>query len=394
MANYSHKVSNILCTTLYKTVSESLDKNTDKFIGNIAKFMNKNHDKIHDIAPYDNIYFTKTDIDDMFKSMNLAESDVDSIMKDCYFYNVPINPECVKEPYVETLIQAIRYFVKNNQTKRAELTAIYLVFSGKFYASIFQSAFPSAPPSKYRAIMDYVVNNMLTDKFDLKKEGTVFGAIKSMCITWLGTYNKYFTDSKSTDEDMKMIIQQLRDRLKSFIHNIMELYYEAYNNKLYMNYETDSNDTENFRLADNDAVKAARITENVMNYMTSNKVSLQICNKCKDQYVKATEICAIMEAILADNNNLPNVKRAVNIIICDFLRKYPGGSIKSIDFVSYTIKAKPNSKDQYHIELKKILCDFLDANSVAYRRKSDARKASYYRSILMYFAFVINKVAT
>ena len=394
MANYSHKVGNVLCTNLYKKVSESLDKNTNSFINNISKFMNKNHEKIHDIAPYDNIYFTKYDIDDMFNSLKLSQEDVDNIMKDCYFYNVPINPECVKEPYVEVLIQAIRYFVKNNQSKRAELTAIYLVFSGKFYASIFQSAFPSAPPSKYRAIMDYVVNNMLTDKFDLKKEGTVFGAIKSMCITWLNTYNKYFNNNSSTDEDMKMVIQQLRDRLKSFIHNIMELYYEAYNNKSYMNYETDSVDPDDFHLADNDAARAARLTENVMNYMTSNKVSLQICNKCKDQYVKATEICAIMEAILGDNNNLPNVRRAINIIICDYLRKYPGGSIRSVDFVSYTIKAKPNSKDQYHIELKKILSDFLDANSVAYRRKSEARKASYYRSILMYFAFVINQVAT
>ena len=310
MANYSHKVGNVLCTNLYKKVSESLDKNTNNFIGNISKFMNKNDEKIHDIAPYDNIYFTKYDIDDMFNSLNLSQQEVDTIMKDCYFYNVPINPECVKEPYVEVLIQAIRYFIKTNQSKRAELTAIYLTFSGKFYASIFQSAFPSAPPSKYRAIMDYVVNNMLTDKFDLKKEGTVFGAIKSMCVTWLNTYNKYFTSNASTDEDMKMIIQQLRDRLKSFIHNIMELYYEAYNNKAYMNYETDSVDPDDFHLADNDAAKAARLTENVMNYMTSNKVSLQICNKCKDQYVKSTEICAIMEAILGDNNNLPNVRRA------------------------------------------------------------------------------------
>ena len=394
MANYSNKISTVLCTTLYKKISESLDKNQDKYTSNIAKFLNKNHDKIHDIAPYDNIYFTKFDIDDMFKSLNIAEQEVNNIMKDCYFYNVPINPECVKEPYVEAAIQAIRYFTKTNQSKKAELATIYLVFSGKFYASIFQSAFPSAPPSKYRAVMDYVVNNMLTDKFDLKKEGTVFGAIKSMSITWLNTYNKYLTDNKSTDEDMKMIIQQLRDRLKSFIHNIMELYYEAYNNKSYMNYETDSYDSEDFRLADNDAAKAARLTENTMNYLTSNKVSLQICNSCKDQYVKATEVCAIMESILGDNNNLPKVRRAVNIIICDFLRKYPGGSARSIDFVSYTVKAKPNSKDQYHIELKEIITALLDANSVAYRRKSDARKTSYYRAILMYLALTINKIAT
>lgn len=394
MANYNDKIGNILCKKLYPVIADKLDSNTNKFMKHISNFFNKNHDKIYDIATYDNIYHGQLDIDDMFKSLDISEKEVLAIIKDCYFFNVPgINPQCVKEPYVETLMMAIRYYLKKNDERKAEIVGIYLAFSGKFYASIFSSAYTTAPPSKYKAVMDYVINNMLTDKFDLKREGTVFGAVKSMVITWLNTYKKQLTSESSNDEDFKMCIQQLRDRMKSFIYNIMELYYEAYKSKAYMNYETDNQDPDDFHLADNDAYKASRLTEKVINYMTSNKVSLQVCNMCKDKYVKATEICEIMEAILSKNDNIPVLKKIISIIICDFLRKYPNGDVKSVDFVSYTIKAKPNSKDKYLVELKDSISMLLDDNSIAYRRKSKERKQSYYRAILMYFTLIINKQA-
>ena len=52
---------------------------------------------------------------------------------------------------------------------------IYLSFSGKFYPSIHYGLFPKFPPSEYRHIMEYVVNNKLNNKYDLKREGSVFG---------------------------------------------------------------------------------------------------------------------------------------------------------------------------------------------------------------------------
>ena len=394
MANYKDKVSDILVKKLYPVVSTAIAKNSNRLMDHISKFFNKNYKQIHDISTYDNIYYNQSDIDDLFRSVGLNESDLLSIIKQCYFYSVPVNPQCVKEPYVELLMMAIRYYIKMGKRREAEITGVYLAFSGKFYASIFADCYPTAPPSKYRSVMDYVVNNMLTDKYDLKKYGTVFAAIKSMVITWLDTYEKQIKSDSSDDETIKMLIQQIRDRLKSFMHNIMELYYEAYNSKSYMNYETDNDTPEEFHLADNDAAKAARLTENTMNYMTTNKVSLEICNRAHDKYVPATELCNIIEAIMSDTNNLANLKRVINIIICDFLRKYPGGNVKSIEFVTYSIKAKPNTKDKYLIELKELLSNFLDQNSVAYRRKSDARKASYYKSLLTYMVLVINKVAT
>ena len=186
--------SNVLVKKLYKLISNCLDKNDSKFRANIAKFMNDRHELLFDIAPYDRIYFNQNDIDSLYKSLGTAEKEVISIMRECFFWDTPYNPQCAKEPYVMTLMMAIRYYIKNNKSKYAELKTIYLAFSGKFYCSIHAgAAFPTIPPSKNRSVMDYVVNNMLTDKFDLKREGTVFGAVKSLCITWLETYKEQLT---------------------------------------------------------------------------------------------------------------------------------------------------------------------------------------------------------
>ena len=132
-----------------------------------------------------------------------------------------------------------------------------------------------------------------------------------------------------------------------------------------------------------------------MNYLTSNYVSMDICNKCKDSNVKATEVCDIMQSILQDSNNLPDVRRVVNIIISDFMRNYPGQSIKSIEFVSYTMKAKPNTKDKYILEMKNTILSWLDENSPQYRKRKSRKSTaiSYYKSLLMYLTLVINRCA-
>ncbi len=53
MAVYSD--SEIILSEIYPIVSKALDKNKSKFMNAIGQFMSINHDKIYDIAPYDNI---------------------------------------------------------------------------------------------------------------------------------------------------------------------------------------------------------------------------------------------------------------------------------------------------------------------------------------------------
>ena len=385
----------VISKKIYPVIEKALTTNTNKFKANIKKFFQDRHELVYAIAPYDRIFFNQIDIDNMFNSLGLKEINIETLMREVYFWDTPYNPQCAKVPYVETLMCCIKYFLKKNLKKDAYLTCTYLAFSGKFYASLHGAAFPTVAPIKYKSVMDYVVNNMLNDKFDLKKYGTVFGAIDSMCKTYIDTYEKVLKDPNLSDDGYGKSIQQLRTREMSFMMNIATLYYEAYENKYYLNYESENEDPDDFRLPDNDSATALRLTEKTMNYLTSTYVSLDTCNKCKDTNVKALEIKDIMESILGDNNNLPQVRRLVNIMICNFMANNPGKKVGSIEFVAFTTKAKPNTKVAVEIEQKQIISNWLDENSPNYRkRKSRAATASsYIRSITMYFALTINKLA-
>lgn len=386
----------VIIDNLYPIVAKSLETNTSKLKNAIFEFINNNTDQLYASAPYDIIYFSQKDEDNIFKALDINKADVIEILKDSFFWKLAYKPEAAKEPYVEILICAIRYFIKKGNTQMAELTSIFLAFSGKFYASIYSGViFTKASPSKYRAVMDYVINNLLTDKFSIKTEKNVFGAVKLLCDTWIKTYKDILVGHSTDDEIGKKLIQQLRERIRSFLAKIAKVYYKAYADKNYLNYETDNVDTENtkeFRITDNDSLKATRYTENTMNYLTTNEVSLKICTTARNQDIKATELKDIIDSIISNKDNFDSLYRAINIIICDFIRNYPDKSIGGVDFIYHTLKAKPNTKDKYIIELYSIINNWLDENSPNYRKRKSrvATAINYRKAVLAYLAFAVN----
>ena len=386
--------SNYILDELYPLVKSKLDNKSieRKFISNIAQFFNAKSTQINDIAPYTNIYFNQSDLDKLFKSIDITEKEVIDILSKCWFWDQDIRPKCTKEPYVEVLMCAIRYYIISNNIKYTEMITIYLLFSGKFYASIYSSLwrFPANP-----SIMDYVINNNLSDKYDLKKEGTVFKAIKKLANTYLDKYSKDIASRDHSDNDFKNNIQQLRDREKSFLGNIFTSYIEAAESKSYLNYETDNLDPDMFRITDNDSAKASRITESAIGILTTQKVSREYCNNAHDSRVKSEQVQSILEnIILSDKNNIPQLKRVINIMICDFMSGNPGVPVNSAAFLSYAITAKPNTKNDLVIEMKNTILSWLEQDAV-YRKRSatKATAISYYRSIVCYLAQVIMKAA-
>lgn len=385
--------STYILDELYPLVKLKLDNKSieRKFISNIAKFFNTKSNQINDIAPYTNIYYNKSDLDDFYKSIDITEKEVLLILSKCWFWDQDIRPKCAKEPYIEILMCCIRYYIKYN-LKYAEMVTIYTLFSGKFYASLYSNfwRFPVNP-----AIMDFVINNSLSDKYDLKKEGTVFKAIKKMANTYLDKYKNDIIEPNHTDDDFKNNIQQLRDREKSFLANIFSAYRDAAESKSYLNYETDNLDPEQFRITDNDSAKASRITEAAIGILTTQKVSREYCNNAHDSRVKAEQVQNILEnIILYDKNNIPQLKRVINIMICDFMSGNPGVPINSAAFLSYAITARPNTKNELVIEMKQTIINWLEQDAI-YRKRSatKATAVSYYRSIICYLAQIIMKAA-
>ena len=75
------------------------------------------------------------------------------------------------------------------------------------------------------------------------------------------------------------------------------------------------------------------------------------------------------------------------------MSNYPGKEVGGADFLSYTMKSKPNTKNEYLLKMKQIVYNWLNRTDVFRKCKSDITMNSYYRSILMYFALMVSKVA-
>lgn len=391
-----NKNTSVIVDKIYPMVEKSLQKNSNNLKKCIGRFITSRNKELYDTGPSQRIYFGKEELNDFYKSIGIQEYEVIAHLQNAFFWGIAYNPPQIKEPFTVLILMCIRYYLKKNDMKNTELCAIYLAFSGKFYASVHGQMFPKFPPNEHKAVMDYVINNKLTGKFDLRKEGSLFGAIRSLCITWIETY-KSILKGHIDDDDCGMVIQQLRDREKSFMKNIASLYYEAYENKDYLNYESDNyEDGDNFRIVDNDSQIAEKITNTTVHYLTTNNIDFYICkNMCADQNVKALEIKDIMESILSNKDNLDQITKVVNILITDFMRNNPGKQVNSLEFVSYSIKTKPNIKDENVIMMKKIIISWLDENSEQYRKRKNrtATAISYYKAILKYFVIIINKVS-
>lgn len=387
------KVTTVLKDKIYPKVNSSLSKSggVAKYKRNIQAYFNAKHDEIYNVAPYTRILFGQKETDDFFKSVGLEEKDIENDLHGTYYWEMNFNPKAAKNPLTVTMMMIIRYFIKNKDDLNAELSVIYLAFTGKFYASVHYNSFPKVQPSEYKHVMDYVINEMLSQKFDLKREGTVFGAVRSICRTWLKTYHDQFINPD--DHDITLLIQQLHGRLKSFMSNIASLYYEAYDKNLYITYDSDNYSEDNYRIVDSDSLKAERCVENTMLAINGNNIDIRLCRLSSDKNVDVTEIRSIIESIQSERSNLPTIKELLRIMVGEFFKISKEKDVTSIEFVNWAITPKPNSKNPNIIRQEEIVRSWLNENSPNYRKRKnrEGTESSYRKSILKYYALMINK---
>ena len=375
---------------IYPEVEKSLDKNTQSYKKYLSKFINSRASQFYANAPYSQIYFTADDVDELFKSLNIEKRIIKNGLKNTYYYSkANFNPSYAKDECTVLLLCIVRYFYLKKNSKDLDLALINIGFSGKYYPSLWYRSF-RIPPQEH--IMEYVVSHMTTNKYDIVREGSVVGAVKSICNTWISSYDKKFKEF--TDDDCQYLIQQLHNRIGSFIINIAKLYYEAYENKEYITYDSDDVSEDNYRLADSDSFKLERAVTTTLNYMNSHGVDQLICKRSSSNLVKIDELKSIIENILSNPENAPLVKEYITLMIACYFQESPTKDVRDISFITYSIRAKPNSKNKYIIRSKEVLNIILTNNSEMFsrRRNSAPTEQAYYRAINSYFALLIQEV--
>jgi hypothetical protein len=383
-----------ILTHTYPVVEKAIASNKSKWLQMMSRFINKRSTSLFDIAPCDRIYYNDMDRDDFYKSLGILSSQIMYGIRETFYWpQSSFNPSQAKDDITIASLCIIRYFLLHNMQKELELAMIYLSFSGKFYPSIHYGFFKTVAPSKYRHVMEYVVNTKLTNKYDLKREGSVIGAIKCVNNTWIKSYNKQIRSFD--DEDICYVIQQIHSRIKSFMKNIASLYYEAYKNKEYISYDKDNlpeeGDSSLYHLSSNDTFKLNAFVERTMERINTSQIDYSICRSCADSNVKIDEVRNILEAIMGDTENIKIIKELITLMIASYLEESEVKEVNSLKFLNFCLRSKPNSKDVSANRIKEIIEELLDSNSVQYRKRKhrNATKQSYHNAITIYFAYSI-----
>lgn len=390
------KNTTAILNKIYPLVESSIKKNLNSYKKYLGKFISDRSEDLYDIAPYRRIYFTQKDEDDLFNVLHIDRKNISAYLSDTYYASIAsFNPAAAKDECTVVLLCILRYFWKIKDPKMLDLAIVNIAFSGKFYPSIHYGFFKKVQPVEYKWVMDYVVNNMLTGKFDLKSKGNVINAIKSISNTWIDTYKDKFKDFE--DDDCVYLIQQLHGRIKSFMKNIASLYYDAYENKSqYITYASDDYSDTGYRLADTDNLMAERIIDKSVNQLTTLSVNYKYCKMSADALVKTDEIKDMIEYIIKNNTKENSeIREFVSLIVYTYFNQSKSKDVRTVDFIRFSIQPKPNTKDPNLLRIKDITEKWLMESSKRYvhRRNRLATKNSYHRSLLMYFTLVIHNSA-
>lgn len=379
----------VILDNIYPMVDATIGRKSTALKSCIERFIHARQKVLYDYAPVDRIYFRKSDINDFFNSISVNEKEVTSILPNLYYWKADELSAC-KDEFSLTCMMVLRWLVKNkpNDKNLIELTAMYFAFSGKIYATSHFNLWRQYTPD--RRVMDYVVNYMLTNKFDLVKTKSVWGAMRNLTMTWLAKYQDELAGDV-TDERVVYIIHQIHNRVLAFLKNIANAYYQAFEDKRYINAESDSYDQDNYRIANNNSTVISSITEKTMIYFANSQINISICYSVSGSGVDPYDVKSIFETILSDNKRLDDLRFVINVLLTDFCSRYP--DVKDITgpkFIAHSISMKPNTKDKNILELKNIILNWLNTSDRYKNIKTQATKNNYYKAILSYIAMTVN----
>lgn len=386
----------MILDNFYKKIEPILKNKQDKLSNIISNFVQKNSNELYYHSPAYRIYYSENDKDNLLKLFDMTENDILSLIQDAFYFKLKnYNPRAMKDPITVLILMIYRYSFINNINKN--LCLIYLCFSPKVYLSIHVGQFPEFPPcesEKNMGVMDYTISS-ISNKFEIKKKGTLIGSIISIAENWEKSYSSRIKNA--SDEDLCYIFQQLHNRIKQSLITLSKEYYNNLENpKAILFYSSDRYDKDSYRLSESNYMMISKYVSNSMEYLLSSDADIKICKAVSSKSeIPPLELKSLVETIISNKNNIKRLNMIITNIISNYYSesKYKNKDIRDISFLNYSLTRKANSNNKEYNELINEIRKLLLENSERYfkRRKRPATEAAYVNSLLGYFVMIIHK---
>ena len=82
----------------------------------------------------------------------------------------------------------------------------------------------------------------------------------------------------------------------------------------------------------------------------------------------------------------------MQLMVGEYFANSSKKDVTSYEFIKMTIVSKPNTRNKNILREKEIVEGWLDENSPQYRKRKSRpeTKSSYYKSVLTYYALIVN----
>lgn len=374
---------------VYPMVKTNMDKNSRLYLNYISKYVDKNSEILFDNGISKRPYFGGEDINILYKITGTQEKDLKYYIKESrqtkqswVIFNKPEN-------WIMTLL--IKYFMDKKDEKNLDKAIMYFALS--FYPSIHYNAFPKGLPNEN--VMDYTINT-LSNKYDIKRLGSLFKAMYKIAKNCHIKYADTLKDENICDRYILEYIMYMRTRIKNFVIEIADKYYENLENKHYMNYDSENRSDNGFYEVDNISFVVERLAGKVTNEILSSSVDIRIAEM-------SAKICKVSTSSVksAIHNIIQHESQNIKIFNTKILQEYlvvlgnEVYSIGSTKFINECDKmySKSNTNNENIIVIKEILDRWLSQNCEKYIKvERAATKSSFRRAVFLYFVFVIQKI--
>lgn len=387
------KNTTILKDLIYPIVEKTFitQANVRKYKMLISQFFEKNTPKLTTPGPQYLIVFGDADKDEFYKLFGITKEEIVFAMKNV-IKSAGSSAEfkyLTNNPFLSFLYYIIRYFTLHHDDKA--LNATLGLFSIDVYWSIFTKYFPNGV---IEPVMNYTIDN-LTDKFIIKKAGTIFGAL-----TESAKHSYEFHKSKirtGNDPDCIAFLQRIRNDQNSMFRTLSGIYYDNHKKGNAITTRNDDYDPENPILDDiTSASTEVQATVNrVCMPMIANGVDISLAEAAATiGNVSVTNLRIYLMKIFV-NERLDEITQIVESILFLYINGEHKSSrdIRSAHFLYWTnaLFKKTNSKDGNIVRINTILNRWGEETGIYKAFKSEGSKINYKRAIFTYIAMCIQK---
>ena len=380
----------IIKTKLYPIVESVLSTSIGdrKFKDAVGKFIDRNNDKLKTPGPLYMIAFTDIDKAEFFNIFGISPDDVVKLVIEI---TSTINASDFKylkqNPVFWLFLCCIRYYTIKKDVKGVNTALI--IYSLSVYPSIFNKYFKYEVSSP--GVMAYTIDN-LTDKFIIKKQNHIFGALT------FSIQNSYkFLQSAlidGSDKECIRFIQRIRNDQNSMIKKISDQYYKNQAKGLSIGTALDTGaEGEIIDSYTNDTSEVESTTRGIILPLLENGVNMNFVEAAaKISQISVSEVRFFMSKILIDEE-FDSIVKFIEAILFVWLyyEKKARREINSSDFLLWSLQLfrKTNSNDKNIVTIKETLNHWGDMSGLHGKFTREASRINYKKAFFFYFILAI-----